>query len=103
MTAIDDLGLTPNLTPGGILTAPFTVWTSGMRNGHDLFGFYGRRMQPVQFWDMTPRLRNLIGVRPRGTVDSPPLLYVDENGFVLVHVRPQGDLQLTLFCTPTSG
>ena len=83
--------------------APFSVWTSGMKQGQDLFGFYGRRMQAVQFWDMTARLRNLIGVRPSGPVDSPLLLYVNDSGFALVHVEQNGELQLTLFCTPTSG
>ena len=97
-TAIDELRLAPTLTGSATLRAPFQAWTAGMRHGKDLLSFYANRMRPVNFWDMSARLRTLLGVRPRGTVDSPPLLYVNSGGAVLLRPHPNGTLDLVLLC-----
>ncbi len=101
--AINALTVGPHLDAAGTLRAPFQDWTSGMQRGKDLLSFYAKRMRPVNFWDMTARLRNLIGVRPRGTVDSPPLLYVNPSGAVLLRPHPNGTLDLVLLCPAGTG
>jgi hypothetical protein len=101
--AINALHVTPELEAGPTLRAPFQAWTAGMQHGKDLLSFYARRMRTVNFWDMTRRLRTLIGVRPGGTVDSPPLLYASPNGAVLLRPHPHGTLDLVLLCPPASG
>jgi hypothetical protein len=103
VNAINALGLAPRLRAGVMLRAPVGTWTAGMQHGKDLLSFYARRMRPVDFWDMTRRLRRLIGVRPGGTVDSPPLLYASSDGAVLLRPHPDGTLDLVLLCPPASS
>jgi hypothetical protein len=102
-TAINELHVAPWLNGSAILRAPFGIWTAGMQQGKDLLSFYENRMRPVNFWDMTTRLRNAIGVRPRGTVDSPPLLYVSHRGAVLLRPHDDGSLDLVVLCPSGSG
>ena len=64
----------------------------------DVFRFYGARMHPVGFEEMSPAVRRAIGVRPTGSVDSPPLLYTNRTGAVMVQGLPGGAVRLTLFC-----
>ncbi|MDP9341475.1 MAG: hypothetical protein M3Q23_05055 [Actinomycetota bacterium] len=101
--AITDLHLTPGLSGSAIFQAPFGTWTAGMQQGRDLLSLYADRMRPVNFWDMSVRLRNAIGVRPRGPVDSPPLLYVSPSGAVLLRPHPSGALDLILLCPAASS
>jgi hypothetical protein len=100
--AINALGLTPRLQAGPTPSAPFSTWTAGIRHGRDLLSYYARRMRRVSFWEMTARLRTLIGVRTRGTVDSPPLLYVSPSGAVLLRPHPNGTLDLVVLCPASS-
>jgi hypothetical protein len=65
-----------------------------------VFQFYRHRMRPVGFAEMSAGERRGIGVRPVGTVDSPPLLYVQRTGAALVQALRGGRVQLTLFCGP---
>jgi len=102
-TAINELHVAPRLTGSAILRAPFGTWTAGMQQGKDLLSFYANRMRPVNFWDMSVGLRNAIGVRPRGTVDSPPLLYVNASGAVLLRPHDDGSLDLVVLCPSGSG
>jgi hypothetical protein len=66
----------------------------------DAFEFYGQRMRPIGFEEMSESVRREIGVRPTGTVDSPELLYVNRTGAALLQGRPGGEVRLTLFCGP---
>lgn len=66
-------------------------------DGEHVFSFYERRMEPIDFWEMPADLRRLIGVRARGEIDSPPLLYVGRRGAVLLQFMG-GDGLVTLFC-----
>ncbi len=101
--AINALGLAPRVNAAATLRLPFSSWTAGMQRGRDLLSFYAKRMRPVNFWDMTARLRTLIGVRPRGTVDSPPLLYVNHGGAVLLRPHDDGSLDIVVMCPSESA
>ena len=96
--AINALGVAPKLDAAATLRLPFRTWTAGMQHRKDLLSFYAKRMQPVNFWDMSTRLRTAIGVRPRGTVDSPPLLYVNPSGAVLLRPHDDGSLDVIVMC-----
>lgn len=75
------------------------LWLAPPGPGPSPFAFYERRMRPVAFEEMGREFRALIGLRPAGPVDSPPLLYVSPGGALLI--RPSDDGALTLlrmFC-----
>jgi hypothetical protein len=101
--AINRLHVAPTLTGAAILQAPFQTWAAGMQHGRDLLSFYAKRMHTVNFWDMNVGLRNAIGVRPRGTVDSPPLLYVNHRGAVLLRPHDDGSLDIIVMCPSESA
>jgi hypothetical protein len=101
--AINAPGLAPRVNAAATLRLPFASWTAGMQRGTDLLSFYAKRMRPVDFWEMTTRLRTAIGVRPRGTVDSPPLLYVNNRGAVLLRPHDDGSLGVVVLCPAESA
>jgi hypothetical protein len=65
-----------------------------------VFGFYSARMRGIGFAAMSSSTRRVIGVRPTGSVDSPPLLYANRTGAALVQGSRSGVVHLTLFCGP---
>jgi hypothetical protein len=64
----------------------------------DAFAFYRQRMRPIGFAAMPASVRQEIGVRPTGSVDSPALLYVNRTSAALLQGREGGQVRLTLFC-----
>jgi hypothetical protein len=73
------------------------MWLGG-RGVPTAFRFYAQRMQPIGFAVMLASSRRVIGVRPTGSVDSPPLLYVNQTGAALMQGLRTGEIRLTLFC-----
>ncbi|MFL5800059.1 MAG: hypothetical protein ACJ77A_19280 [Actinomycetota bacterium] len=64
------------------------------------FRFYAQRMHLVGFAAMPASSRRVIGVRPTGPVDSPPLLYVTRTGAALLQGLRTGEVRLSLLCGP---
>jgi hypothetical protein len=100
--AIQALPLMPDLGVTQRLLIPKSAWLVGNAHGRDPFAFYARRMRPVNFWDMPASLRTMLGLRPRGTVDSSPLLYRSRAGAVLVRPLRSGGLIAVLLCPRTT-
>jgi hypothetical protein len=99
-TAVNNLGLLPQLTETGAWRVDAETWLAPPGRGRVIFDWYEQRMEPVDFRDLGTELRKLLGVRPRGSVDSPPMLYVDEHGAVLVLVSPRANATLLLMGCP---
>lgn len=99
-TAVNDLGLLPPLTEAGAWQVDAETWLAPPGHGRVIFDWYARRMEPVDFRDLGTGLRKLLGVRPRGPVDSPPMLYVNDRGAVLVLVDPRANATLLLMGCP---
>ena len=59
--------------------------------------WYDRRMDSIPPWEMGPDLRRAIGMRVRGVVDAPPVLYHDESGAVLIRLV-KGNIALVVAC-----
>jgi hypothetical protein len=100
--ALGALGTIPSVPPVTKMER-FSLGRSTWLGGGDLatvFGFYSTRMRPIGFAAMSESVRREIGVRPTGTVDSPPLLYVNRTGAALVQGSDSGVVRLTLFCGP---
>jgi len=96
------LGTVPGVPPVTKMER-FSLGRSMWLGGGDLatvFGFYSARMRPIGFAAMSESVRREIGVRPTGTVDSPPLLYVNRTGAALIQGSNSGVVRLTLFCGP---
>ena len=88
LRAVKRLGLTDPLTQTRTFRIPGDAWVGKyLRTPEDVFQFYQRRMREIPVFRMGKGLRSLLGLRPVGEVDSPPLLYVDAGSIVLV--RPQ--------------
>jgi hypothetical protein len=81
---LNGLGRTEPLTDLATFTMGRTGWLADSRTGVDVIRWYDRRLRSIPIWRMGPRLRSLIGMRPRGSVDSPPVLYVTRPGAVLI-------------------
>jgi hypothetical protein len=94
--ALARLDAFPEVTRRQTLRYPGSEWVgSGRRH---IFSFYDRRMAGIDFGRMNPHLRELIGVRPRGEIDSPPLLYVSRKAAVLLQFRRDLGALVSLFC-----
>jgi hypothetical protein len=90
------LDVFPDVSKRQTLRYPGSEWVgSGRRH---IFSFYDRRMKGIDFGHMSPHLRALIGVRPRGEIDSPPLLYVSRSTAVLLQFRRDLGALVTQFC-----
>jgi len=86
----------PEVSQRQTLRYPGSEWVgSGRRH---IFSFYDRRMTGIDFGEMSSHLRDLMGVRPRGEIDSPPLLYVSRSAAVLLQIRRDLGALVTLFC-----
>ena len=96
------LGAVPGVPPVTKMER-FSLGRSAWLGGDGLptvFGFYAARMRPIGFAAMSASVRREIGVRPTGSVDSPPLLYVNRTSAALVQGSNSGVVRLTLFCGP---
>ncbi len=99
MSEVSRLGLTPALGEAEAWLVPAGAW---LGTGRDILAFYERRMTPVTFDDMSRSLRELLGLRPTGSIDSPPLLYVKEGVALLIRMAPNDDATLLVMsCAPT--
>lgn len=93
------LGRTPPLAEAEAWLVPGRRWLAA---GNDIFSFYERRMTPVTFDEMTRSLRELLGLRPTGLIDSPPLLYLRGGVALLIRTAPSLDATLlVMHCAPT--
>jgi hypothetical protein len=88
------LGLTHPLTKVRTFAIPDGDWIGNARTPEDVFQFYQHRMNEVPIFRMGRELRSLIGVRPTGEVDSPPLLYVDESTAVVIRTLGKSEVGL---------
>jgi hypothetical protein len=81
---LNGLGRTAPLTDLATFTMGRTGWLADPRTGLDVFRWYERRLRTIPIWEMGPTLRSLIGMRLRGSVDSPPVLYITPRAAVLI-------------------
>ena len=94
LDVLNRLRMTEPLTRVRTFTMGGRDWVGNSLTPEDVFRFSLRRMQPVQIWRMGSDLRSILGLRPGGEVDSPPLLYVGDRSAVLVRSLSKGDLGL---------
>jgi hypothetical protein len=103
VAAVTRLGRTDPLSRFRVFTMKGSDWLGNSRTPEDVFQFYLRRMHEVQIWRMGSALRSLLGLRARGEVDSPPLLYLGDRSAVVVRSTSRGGLGLivAVACTRT--
>jgi hypothetical protein len=97
--AVNDVRGVPPVTTIESFSLGHSAWLGGGALP-TVFRFYQLRMHPIGFAVMPANTRRAIGIRPRGPVDSPPLLYTNRAGAALVQGLHSGDVRLTVFCGP---
>jgi hypothetical protein len=102
---LNHLGRTTQLTDLATFTMGRAGWLADSQTGLDVFRWYDRRLRAVPIWKMGQTLRALIGMRPRGLVDSPAILYVNSRAAVLIRQigADRMGLLVAASCSGTQG